>query len=148
MSQILEDTTNLTMIRTVSVIDLNTFSEIKKIDVAPNLHCIAVNSQNNIYVSSRGDENSISSDTYIIDTQNDLAKGNLNVKTSQLWMHDDILYLLGYDDNISSSQKNTSYSIVDSRIEKVITENFITDGTDKQINVPYGLAVNPELEKY
>ena len=130
--------------RTVSVIDLNTFSEIKKIDVAPNLHCIAVNSQNNIYVSSRGDENSISSDTYIIDTQNDLAKGNLNVKTSQLWMHDDILYLLGYDDNISSSQKNTSYSIVDSRIEKVITENFITDGTDKQINVPYGLAVNPE----
>ena len=59
-------------------------------------------------------------------------------------MHDDILYLLGYDDNISSSQKNTSYSIVDSRIEKVITENFITDGTDKQINVPYGLAVNPE----
>ena len=129
--------------RTVSVIDLKTFTEIKKIDVAPNLHCMAADSQNDIYVTSRGDEN-FTSKTYIIDTQNDQLKESLNVKASQLWLHDDILYLLGYEDNPSGLQKNTSYTVIDTRIEKIITDNFITDGTDKRISVPYGLAINPE----
>lgn len=41
--------------RTVSVIDLATFTELKKIDVAINLHRITVDARGDIYVSSRGD---------------------------------------------------------------------------------------------
>ena len=38
---------------TVSVIDLNTFTEIKKITVGINLHRMAIDARGNIYVSSR-----------------------------------------------------------------------------------------------
>ena len=41
--------------RTVSVIDLDTFREVKKIDVAINLHRLELDKYGQIWVSSRGD---------------------------------------------------------------------------------------------
>jgi DNA-binding beta-propeller fold protein YncE len=40
---------------TVSVIDLNSFTEIRKLDVAINLHHIKKDNYGDLYVSSRGD---------------------------------------------------------------------------------------------
>ena len=57
--------------RTVSVIDLKTFTEEKKIDVAINLHRIQPDNYGNLYVSSRGDYYEIPSKTFIIDTSTD-----------------------------------------------------------------------------
>ena len=33
---------------------------------------------------------------------------------------------------------------MDTRTKKIVTRNFITDGTDAEIEVPYGIAVNPD----
>ena len=57
--------------RTVSVIDLTTFTEIKKIDVAINLHRLELDRYGNIYVSSRGDYYDTPSKTYVIDSRTD-----------------------------------------------------------------------------
>lgn len=58
--------------RTVSVIDLKTFTEEKKIDVAINLHLDTAGPITcNLYVSSRGDYYEIPSKTFIIDTSTD-----------------------------------------------------------------------------
>ena len=43
-----------------------------------------------------------------------------------------------------SSKNAISYGIIDIRTKEVISDNFITDGTDKEITSPYGIAVHPE----
>ena len=41
--------------------------------------------------------------------------------------------------------KNTiSYTVIDTKKQEVIDRNFIKDGTDKEIQLPYGLAINSE----
>jgi DNA-binding beta-propeller fold protein YncE len=37
-----------------------------------------------------------------------------------------------------------SYAIVNAKDESIVTKNFITDGTDKLIKTPYGMALDPE----
>ena len=36
-----------------------------------------------------------------------------------------------------------TYGIVDVAQKEVVTRNFITDGTEKKIKIPYGIMVNP-----
>jgi DNA-binding beta-propeller fold protein YncE len=36
-----------------------------------------------------------------------------------------------------------TYGIVDVSTHQIKTRNFITDGTDQQIKIPYGIWVNP-----
>lgn len=55
--------------RTVSVIDLETFKEIKKIDVGINLHRIKIDKRGYLYVSSRGDYYDTPPNLYVIDTR-------------------------------------------------------------------------------
>ena len=62
--------------RTVSVIDLTTFTEIKKIDVAINLHRLELDRYGNIYVSSRGDYYDTPSKTFVIDSRNGRGDGH------------------------------------------------------------------------
>ena len=42
----------------------------------------------------------------------------------------------------------TSYAIVDTRTKTILTRNFITDGTEAEITVPYGIAVNPDTGEF
>jgi DNA-binding beta-propeller fold protein YncE len=36
-----------------------------------------------------------------------------------------------------------TYAMVNTKTATVISRNFITDGTDTKIKIPYGIAVNP-----
>jgi outer membrane protein assembly factor BamB len=36
---------------------------------------------------------------------------------------------------------------VDTKTKKVMSRKFITDGTDKLIEIPYGIAVHPETKE-
>lgn len=39
-------------------------------------------------------------------------------------------------------------AIVNVRTRKVVTRNFITDGTNEQIAIPYGIAINPNTREF
>ncbi|MDE7388686.1 MAG: YncE family protein, partial [Muribaculaceae bacterium] len=45
--------------------------------------------------------------------------------------------------NYATLADERSFAIVDTESFSVLTRNFITDGTDSRIRVPYGVAVNP-----
>ena len=45
--------------------------------------------------------------------------------------------------NITSKNEIT-YGIVDLRTKQVVSTQFITDGTDAKIKIPYGIAIHPE----
>ena len=131
--------------RTVSVIDLDTFREVKKIDVAINLHRLELDKYGQIWVSSRGDYYDTPSKTYVIDSRTDEVTDILHLlPNSNMTLAGDSLYVYSTEWSWYTEQFATSYAIVDTRTKKIVTRNFITDGTDAEIEVPYGIAVNPD----
>ncbi len=134
--------------RTVSVIDLGTFTETKKIDVAINLHRIKADGHGNIYVSSRGDYYNVPSNLFVIDSRTDRVTDTLGIPATEFCIDGDNLYLYSTEYSyVSKKEWSISYALIDTRTRKVITRNFITDGTEREIRMPYGIAVNPETKE-
>lgn len=132
---------------TVSVIDLDTFTEEKKIEVAINLHQMQLDNYGYIYVSSRGDYYNIPSKTYIIDTKTDTVVKELELlPCSNMAMYNDLLYVTSVetDKNVTPPNVTVSYAILDTKTQTVVSRDFIKDGTEQIIKTPYGLAVNPD----
>lgn len=133
---------------TVSVIDLNTFTETKKIEVAINLHRIKADRYGYLWVTSRGDYYSVGSDLFVIDSRTDEVVDTLGIPATELCMDDDNLYLYSTEYNFTSDEEWTvTYALIDTKTREVKTRNFITDGTEAQIKMPYGVAVNPETKE-
>lgn len=134
--------------RTVSVIDLATFTETKQIDVAPNLHRIKTDGYGQLWVSSRGDYYDAKSDLFVIDTRTDEVVDRLGIAVSEMCIDGDELYILGSEYSYTGGNGwNVSYTKIDTETRTVLSDNFITDGTDKEIQMPYGIAVNPETKE-
>ena len=135
--------------RTVSVIDLDTFEEMYKIDVGINLHRLEPDNYGNLYVSSRGDYYNIPSKTFIIDTRTDKVTDTLHLlPNSNMTLSGDSLWLYSTEFSYITNQWTVSYAILDTRTKTVVTRNFIKDGTDENIKVPYGIAVNKEAGEF
>ena len=45
--------------------------------------------------------------------------------------------------NYFTQTNDINYAIVDVNTHEVVTRHFITDGTEQQLQNPYGIAVNP-----
>jgi DNA-binding beta-propeller fold protein YncE len=132
---------------TVSVIDLTTFKEIKKIIVGINLHCLEADNYGNIYVTSRGDYKNIHSNTYILNTKTDMVTHTLNLPAGNLCAVGDSIYVYSTEWSHITSKNTVSYAIINTRTKSVVSRNFITDGTEKNIEIPYGVAVNPDTRE-
>ena len=130
--------------RTVSVVDLTEFRETKRIDVAINLHLLRNDGRGHLYASSRGDYYEIHSNVYLIDTDSDLVTDSLNVGATNLCIQGDTGYIISVAWNYLENRNTISYSRIDLNTQKVIPGGFITDGTEKNITVPFGLAVDPQ----
>lgn len=128
---------------TLSVIDLETFKEVERVPIAINLqHCVA-DRRGILWVSSRGDYGDNPSRLYAYDTRKHRLVQTLDVAVSNLWMDGDSLYIIGNQwSNISQSSVK-SYAIVNTLTMQQVSDRFITDGTDQDIRLPYGIAVNP-----
>ena len=131
--------------RTVSVIDILTFKEEKRIDVAYNLERIKADSRGDLWVSSRGDLMGIPSRLFFIDKEKQQVTDTIEIPASNYWIDDDLLYTYGSDDG-NYSEGTYSYHIVDTKTRKVVKNKIITDGTDKEIEKPYGIMVHPETK--
>lgn len=129
---------------TISVIDLTTFKEIKKIHVDINLHRLKADSDGDLYVTSRGDYYSRPSALYVVDTKTDVVKTRFPVAASNLCIAGDTAYLYGSEYSYNSASWKINYAMVNVKTETLLSGNFITDGTEKSIKMPYGIMVDPE----
>ena len=129
--------------RTVSVVDLASFTVVKLIDVAINLEKVKADQYGDLYVTSRGDYYSIPPDLYVIDTKTDSVKKDFKLPVSNLWIKGDTAYMYSVAFSYVTGKNTISYGMIDVKTGTVLNKQFITDGTDKQIAVPYGIAVNP-----
>ncbi|MFH6959370.1 YncE family protein [Flavobacterium aquidurense] len=133
--------------RTVSVIDLETFTETKKIDVGINLYGMQIDARGDIYVSSRGDYYNTPSNLFVIDSQTDEKKMQLDIPVSGMCLVDDLLYFYSVSWSYLTNSNKVTYGILDTKTKKVISDKVITDGTDKKIMIPYGIQINPETKE-
>lgn len=123
--------------RTVSVVDLASFTETKRIDVAINLGALKADQYGDLYVISQGDYLSIQPKLLVIDTQTERIKATFNLPVRTVYIDADRLYA------ISTSGQKFAYNIINIQTETLLSQSYITDGTDNQITQPYGLTVNP-----
>lgn len=128
---------------TVSVIDLETFKETKRIEVAINLHHLRKDNHGQLWVSGRGDYYTVPSKLYCIDMNTDLLTDSIDVSVSNFHLDGDSLYIYGTEWSYISMDWDITYGIVDVKKHELVTKNFITDGTETKIRMPYGIKVNP-----
>lgn len=131
---------------TVSVVDLLDFKEISRIEVAKNLHRLKADRYGDLYVTSRGDYYGIPSKIYVIDTKTETIKTKFDIAASQLVIDDDIAYIYSTEWSYISGENIIGYHMLDVKNEKVLNRSFISDGTERKIILPYGIAINPETK--
>jgi DNA-binding beta-propeller fold protein YncE len=131
---------------TVSVIDLATFAETKRIEVARNLHRLRADRHGNLWVTSRGDYYEQPSRLYWVDTRRDELIDSLDIAVSNFYLDGDSLYLYSVEWSYVSMTNVTTYGIVDVARREIVSRNFITDGTEQQIKIPYGILVHPQTK--
>ncbi|WP_313579400.1 YncE family protein [Chishuiella sp.] len=124
---------------TVSVIDLSSFVETSKIEVGINLNQIEKDSDNDLYISSRGNYSDVSSNLYVIDSQSHQVKKTFNLPISNFTIDNNQLYYYSYSYVTSSA----TYGLINTKTETVTSSDFITDSNVKDIVSPYSISVNP-----
>lgn len=128
---------------TVSVIDIPSFTETGRIEVARNLHRLRADRHGNLWVTSRGDYYTQPSRLYRIDMLTDRLADSLDIAVSNFHLDGDSLYLYSVEWNYIAMKNTVTYGIVDVAKKQIVTRNFITDGTERNIKIPYGIMVNP-----
>lgn len=126
---------------TISVIDLNTFKELSRIEVAPNLYRIKKDNYNQLWVSSRGNYLSHTSKLYCLNLSDDTVCDSINLPVSNFCIDGDSLYFFGSQLNTDTYQEQYVYAIVNVRTHELLTQHFLSDPT--LLHKPYGIAVNP-----
>ena len=133
---------------TVSVIDLAGMRQVELIPVGINLHRVRKDRYDRLWVTSRGDRLSRPSRLYVMDripgTDRMEVTDTLPVACSNMAIHGNLLYFYAAEWSDLTGSNTISYGIINIRTKEVVSTNFITDGTEREIAMPYGIAVHPE----
>ncbi len=127
---------------TLSVIDLTTFTELKRIVVVNNLHRVRKDRYNQLWVTSRGDYYQQRAKLYCLNTEDDTLIDSVDIAVSGCWLDGDSLYLYGTEFNYLTMTSEVTYGIVNVASHNLLTRQFISDAT-VNITVPYGIMVHP-----
>jgi DNA-binding beta-propeller fold protein YncE len=130
--------------RIVSVVDMKSFSEMKRINVALNPHRLRADKYGDVYITSRGNYYETPSKLYVIDSRQDIVKDSFDLAASNVCISGDSAYVYSVEWSYVTNSNTVSYAIIDIKDERKLADNFITDGTDKQIKTPYGMAIDPQ----
>ena len=131
---------------TVSVIDLNSFTEERKIDVAPNLHRCRADRYGQLWVSSRGDY--YGEPSHLCWLQKDASgqlqrMGRIDVVVSDMCIVGDSLYYMGMQFNYETMKNERMLGIINVATHEVVNRQLTTAKEAEAIIQPYGIIVNP-----
>ncbi len=129
---------NNPMDSTVSVIDLNSQMEVKKIIVGLNPGELITDSQGEVYVISRGDYGAIESKLVRIDPTNEVVLQSFAIPTTDIERMNNQFLIANY--NYATSQ--SSVGLFDPITEALITSNYINVSG---VNTLYGIHYNSHM---
>lgn len=128
---------------TISVIDLESFTVTETIPIAINLHLIKADRHGCLWITSRGDYYDQEAALYCYDTRKHRLEAKLDIPVSSMDLVGDSLYAVSAQWSYLSMSNTVSYAIIDVNTRQKLTDNFITDGTESKIKIPYMVKVNP-----
>ncbi len=131
---------------TISVIDIASFKEVERIDIAPNLHRVRCDRRGVLWITSRGGLIETMPPCLVAyDTRKRRVVARFdNFPVGDMWIDDDRLYTVGEAWNDEQQEwSGMAFRIIDMATMTIVNDRFITDGTDAQFRHPYGVAVNP-----
>jgi len=129
---------------TISVIDLNTFTEEGKIDVAPNLFRLRADCYGQLWVTTYGDH--ISTPSQLFCLQKNKSTGNMEVVQSyqtpvtDFAFRGDSLCYIGVDDTHPEADYYGA-GVIHLRTHQIMTDQLIRNLSD--IETAYGIMVHP-----
>ncbi len=56
-------------------------------------------------------------------------------------------YVYSTEWNYTTGANTISYAMVNTRTKQILSRNFISDGSETKIRIPYGITVNPETRE-
>lgn len=133
---------------TVSVIQMIDFKQVQQIPVGINLHRLKKDRYGKLWVTSRGDYMTRPSRLYVMQKKpgfNQMTVSDtIPVACSNMAFFGDYMYYYATEWNNFTASNTISYGKIDIRTKEIVSRNFITDGTEKDITIPYGIAIHPE----
>ena len=131
---------------TVSVVDLQTFKEERKIDVGVNLHRCRADKYGQLWVTSRGNYINRKATIYWLEPRGTTYEviGSLHYAVSDMCIVGDSLYYFGSEWSETEQRNTISYGIINVRTHELVT-NKLSDAPEvAAMRMPYGIIVNPQ----
>ena len=128
---------------TVSIVNLKTFQEERKVEVAINLQRIRCDQHGQLWVTSRGN-NADQKGTLLwlqLEADGQLSVGGqLDISVGDLCIVGDSLYFINPDAK--------TYGIINVSTHQVVTSQLSTAPELAQVKMPYGIIVNPKTRDF
>ncbi len=129
---------------TISVVDLTDFRQVKKIPVCVNPHRVRKDQYNRLWITSRGDHKDVQPQlVYLSPIANSLLPIANAPAVSEMVIVGDSMYYYGAYWNDETMSNQITYGVLNIQYPITNTQSLITDGTEKNIKIPYGIQVNP-----
>lgn len=128
---------------TLSVIDIDTFTETDRIEITINLDAIVADRRGRLWISSRGNYYGVPSSLSCYDTRKQRLVHTLDVPVTDMTLHGDSLYVIAQSYSFDTSAPQWTSAVIDTESGSVVRRSLITDGTDSAIRKPYCIAVHP-----
>lgn len=129
---------------TLSVIDLQSFTELKKIEVAINLHRVFLAPDGSLYVSSRGNYADVPANLYVVDTQTEKVVKALGKGVTSVAIKDDVAYVINIEYGLAPDYKTVyDYYTIHLATHTIDGGSFLSDEVKNNIVYPYSVAVHP-----
>lgn len=130
---------------TVSVIEISRFRQIAQIPVAINLHRIRADKYGKLWVSSRGNYKDVGSNLFVLEQSAGSYKvtHTMNKPCSNMAIRGDSLYYYSVEYSYETNSNQVNYGIINVKTMEIVTDNFVKDGTETDIKIPYGIALHP-----
>ena len=135
---------------TLSVVDLTDFRQVKKIPVCVNPHRVRKDPYDRLWITSRGDHKEAQPQLVCLQPLHPTPYTLHHISPSEMVIIGDSMYFYGayWNDETMSNQITSGVFNIQNSIPKnqypiSNIQSFITDGTEKNIKIPYGIQVNP-----
>jgi len=133
---------------TISVVEKFGMTQVEKIPVGINLHRIEADKYGKLWVTSRGNYGSVRSKIFVLEKESRFSRkmvvtDTLEIPCSEMHIQGDSLYFYSVEWSNQEEKNHIAYGIIDVRTKELVTDHFITDGTEKEIEIPYGINVHP-----
>ncbi len=123
---------------TVSVVDIATFAEVKRIEVGKNPFRIRTDDFGYVWVACRGDYGAEKGSFWCIDSRGDNVMDVYNLEVLNMAFNGNLAYLYHYNSATGAS----SIRVFNLKTRELERSAFITDGAT--LSTPYGISVDKQ----